>query len=454
MGNDIRKHLKVSLCTLLVPCVVARKSLTEGVAGIQNACSLRNRSFSCIQVAGARSPPVLITEVQRLEGHTDRVWGLAWNPATGADGVRAILASCSGDKTVRIWQQRSPSSTSFDCKAVLEDTHTRTIRSCAWSPSGKQLATASFDATTAIWEQNGSDFECVSTLEGHENEVNQTVDTHLQYGRYLLTAPEIKWLHAVMISRVTIKVWDVDIIKLQSGDANALWRHVCTMSGYHDWTIFSVHWSREGIIATGAADDAICLFELAFTICNLWKADGVRTQAMEIIMEELIYDKNILFPFLQTYVRTRRSNASTFGGVLKCFSNGNNTKSIIKKINTEVAQLLSAHAFQAYISLHSTENKEDIADNSLPEICKNMILAFTCLKKTDECSYNTRPAPALKYFRHTAIPSFGKEVGETILAAKRFTLSIDASPHLPLHRCFTMFKGDILKGKVGLFLLE
>lgn len=57
-----------------------------------------------------------LTEVQRLEGHTDRVWGLAWNPATGADGVPAVLASCSGDKTIRIWQQRSPSSTSFDCK--------------------------------------------------------------------------------------------------------------------------------------------------------------------------------------------------------------------------------------------------------------------------------------------------------------------------------------------------
>lgn len=35
--------------TLFVPCVAARKSLTEGVAGIQNVFSLRNRSFSCIQ---------------------------------------------------------------------------------------------------------------------------------------------------------------------------------------------------------------------------------------------------------------------------------------------------------------------------------------------------------------------------------------------------------------------
>ncbi|CAN0847024.1 Protein CIA1, partial [Linum grandiflorum] len=37
-------------------------------------------------------------------------------------------------------------------------------------------------------------------------------------------------------------------------------KHLCTLSGYHDRTIFSVHWSREGIIASGAADDAIRFF--------------------------------------------------------------------------------------------------------------------------------------------------------------------------------------------------
>lgn len=50
-------------------------------------------------------------------------------------------------------------------QAVLEEIHTRTVRSCAWSPTGKLLATGSFDATSAIWENVGGDFECVSTLE-------------------------------------------------------------------------------------------------------------------------------------------------------------------------------------------------------------------------------------------------------------------------------------------------
>lgn len=136
-----------------------------------------------------------LREIQKLEGHSDRVWSLAWNPVTGVAGIPLSFASCSGDKTVRIWEHNPSSSTSsWDCKvthlfiliffllillngticygifnfglqAVLDETHTRTVRSCAWSPSGKFLATASFDATTAIWENVGGDYECVSTLE-------------------------------------------------------------------------------------------------------------------------------------------------------------------------------------------------------------------------------------------------------------------------------------------------
>ncbi|XP_074269890.1 protein CIA1 [Silene latifolia] len=273
-----------------------------------------------------------LKEVATLEGHTDRVWGLAWNPTA------PVLASCSGDKTVRIWEQ-TPSG-SFRCKVVLEDTHTRTVRSCAWSSSGKMLATASFDATTAIWENIGGDYECVSTLEGHENEVKSVswnaagsliatcgrdksvwiwevepgnefecvsvLQGHTQDVKMVQWHPSMDVLfscsydnsikiwaedgdddwHCVQTLNeasnghtstvwalsfnaagdkmvtcsddLTIKVWGTD--NLHSNDDVSPWRHLCTISGYHDRTIFSVHWSRDGVIATGAADDAIRLF--------------------------------------------------------------------------------------------------------------------------------------------------------------------------------------------------
>ncbi|OVA06012.1 WD40 repeat [Macleaya cordata] len=282
-----------------------------------------------------------LKEIQKLEGHTDRVWSLAWNPTTGVSGIPAMLASCSGDKTVRIWQQNGHS---WECKAILDETHTRTVRSCAWSPSGKLLATASFDATTAIWENVGGDFECVATLEGHENEVKSVswnasgsllatcsrdksvwiwevmpgnefecvsvLQGHTQDVKMVQWHPNMDILfscsydntikiwaedgdsddwHCVQtISEannghsstvwalsfnskgdrmvtcsddLTLKIWESDSKTTSPvGDGYAPWIHVSTLSGYHDRTIFSVHWSREGIIASGAADDAIRFF--------------------------------------------------------------------------------------------------------------------------------------------------------------------------------------------------
>ncbi|GFZ09200.1 transducin/WD40 repeat-like superfamily protein [Actinidia rufa] len=61
-----------------------------------------------------RDESLELKEIERLEGHTDRVWGLAWIPAAAAP---PMLASCGGDKTVRIWQ-RSSLSGSFVCKII------------------------------------------------------------------------------------------------------------------------------------------------------------------------------------------------------------------------------------------------------------------------------------------------------------------------------------------------
>ncbi|CAA0823637.1 negative regulator of systemic acquired resistance (SNI1 [Striga hermonthica] len=156
------------------------------------------------------------------------------------------------------------------------------------------------------------------------------------------------------------------------------------------------------------------------------RADGVRTPIAEIILDELIYDNDILYSFLQVFdpkwkldiivqyfqkyipkaccllslclriyssVQTRRSsdkiNIDNFDGILKCLSNSNRTRSIIKKMSSEVVQLLLAYAFQAYVELsyHASEGLSNMAEhdksNSVVEVCKNIVSAFTCLKQED-----------------------------------------------------------------------
>lgn len=106
-----------------------------------------------------------LQEVTTLNGHKERVWCVAWNP----NG--SLLASCSSDKTIRVWGREGEI---WTCKSVLADAHSRTIRHIAWSPCGQYISAASFDATVSIWSRKAGEFECLATLEGHENEVKAT----------------------------------------------------------------------------------------------------------------------------------------------------------------------------------------------------------------------------------------------------------------------------------------
>lgn len=127
--------------------------------------------------------------VADLPGHSGPAWAVSWNPC------RPILASCSSDKTVRLYGYTIKGSGSLRSKDDIEfrflqeipTAHKRTIRSIAWSPNGKSLATGSFDSTVGIWEEvdeyegfEGAEgahaetvykeWECITTLEGHESE--------------------------------------------------------------------------------------------------------------------------------------------------------------------------------------------------------------------------------------------------------------------------------------------
>ena len=108
-------------------------------------------------------------------GHTEVVWHIAWNP------IKPLLASCSADKSVQLYSYTASNPPNFKLATTIATEHSRTVRAVAWAPSGETLATASFDSNIGIWErarEGGEEdsqspqgeWECVSTLEGHETE--------------------------------------------------------------------------------------------------------------------------------------------------------------------------------------------------------------------------------------------------------------------------------------------
>ncbi|CAL9101789.1 unnamed protein product [Musa textilis] len=144
------------------------------------------------------------------------------------------------------------------------------------------------------------------------------------------------------------------------------------------------------------------------------RLDGFRLPILEIIVDELTYNRDSLPPFLVVFsepkwkleiilqyfskyitkssVRTRRSNeksdGATLEGMLNNFSTAANTKNIVKRVTSGAAQLLLAHAFQACLAL--VHDSKQIASSperigaTLSEICNSLISAFRNLRKTDE----------------------------------------------------------------------
>ena len=99
-------------------------------------------------------PDVNDSKILELTGHSGAVNGVSWSP----NGK--YLASCSDDKTIRLWHKAGAS-------IVLEG-HTSQVYAVKWN-SQNLCASASFDNTLRIWDpRNGS---CLNVLKSHSMQI-------------------------------------------------------------------------------------------------------------------------------------------------------------------------------------------------------------------------------------------------------------------------------------------
>jgi WD40 repeat protein len=91
-------------------------------------------------------------EAARFEGHQERVLSAAFSPDS------RLLASCSRDRTVRVWQVGSG-----ECRELRG--HTDDVFAAAFHPDGRRLATGGRDRAVWLWDLERD--EEVARLRGH-----------------------------------------------------------------------------------------------------------------------------------------------------------------------------------------------------------------------------------------------------------------------------------------------
>eukprot|EP00667_Euglena_gracilis_P009419 EG_transcript_9566 len=136
--------------------------------------------------------------LKKWEGHTNEVNACKWD--TEGHG---LLASCSDDRTAKVWAFDSEEGSAPKCNFT---DHTREIYTLKWSPGRSAsclpllLATASFDCTVRLWDVNQG--KCQQTLAKHTDAVYSVAFS--PDGRFLASGASDKCLNVWSVKNGTV----------------------------------------------------------------------------------------------------------------------------------------------------------------------------------------------------------------------------------------------------------
>ncbi|EER28176.1 WD domain, G-beta repeat containing protein [Coccidioides posadasii C735 delta SOWgp] len=234
-----------------------------------------------------------------LDGHDSEVKSVSWSSGG------SLLATCSRDKSIWIWEDLEDGDNNFETVAVLQE-HSGDVKWVAWHPEEECLASGSYDDTIRLWREDVDDWGQVACLRGHEGTVwcveweaptsiagdngdgaPTTMPIDPENGK-LAPCERKKWIEERSMSGPrlvscsddkTIRIWrkqpqekppPVQYSSIPStirpATIDETWIEECQLPAMHDLSIYSVAWSKKtGLIASTGADGRIVIYQERFT---------------------------------------------------------------------------------------------------------------------------------------------------------------------------------------------
>lgn len=125
------------------------------------------RIWSVADIGRMSTAPALVT----LEGHSDDIYGAAFSP----DGTK--LVSASYDNTLRLWDIANVATGRKVPSPTVLRQHTDKARCVAYSPDGNYIVSGGDDARILLWEGNGRFIKEIDRLSDDVNSISFSADS-------------------------------------------------------------------------------------------------------------------------------------------------------------------------------------------------------------------------------------------------------------------------------------
>ena len=228
-----------------------------------------------------------------LDGHDSEVKSVSWSPSG------SLLATCSRDKSIWIWEDLDDGDNNFETVAVMQE-HGGDVKTVAWHPVEECLASGGYDDTIRLWREDLDDWGQVACIKNHQGTVwfldwEGTETAPRSPGNSDPTSILNQWREQRALSGPrliscsddrTVRVWRripretfqpgrnsstatgiPSIIRPTGTDET--WEQDAVLPHVHELAIYAVAWSRRtGLVASAGADGRIVVYEERFVAAS------------------------------------------------------------------------------------------------------------------------------------------------------------------------------------------